>query len=131
MQAARELAWTEHIKIETILNDIPDLGEAQFFASGRVVSSGAPQTGFSFSVLHTRSRKTIIEVEVTIRDSVNGKTISALGRGSAERSSTSAVFDLRGKEVALDQSTIGVATQKAIAMAIETLERQIVVENPQ
>jgi hypothetical protein len=103
----------------------PELA-TRYIAYGRVVAAGAPQSSASIGVLHARSRRTLIDVEVSIYDSYEKRTLSAPGRGSADRASGSAVFDLRGKEVALDRSTIGTATQDAIRAAVKALTTRLI-----
>jgi curli biogenesis system outer membrane secretion channel CsgG len=127
IRAAQARAWATGAVLAGEAARIAPLQDARYLAYGRVVAAGAPRSSASLGILHARSRSTLIDVEITIEDVRTRRTLTAPGRGSAVRAAGSAVFDLRGKEVALDKSTIGKATQEAIRNAVRALADGIVV----
>jgi len=127
LRSARSLAWASAGGLGSEAERLgPALG-ARYLAYGNVISAGSPRSGASLGPLHARSRSTVIEVEVRLREVATGRTLAARGRGRATTVAASAAFDLREKEVALDKSTIGIATKEALRAAVGGLMESIVI----
>lgn len=100
-----------------------DLGTwgADFAAYGRVTYFGRPQTRVSMGPLHSRTRTTIIKLEVTLIDVGSKKSIEETGVGRAKTRAKSALFTFRRDQVLWDETTVGIATGEAIRDAVAEL----------
>lgn len=120
LRAVSQGMWVSKEKkydIEKETQDAKKMG-AKYIAYGRVYYFGRPQTKVTIGVLQARVSETVIRIEITLRNTENGKSIKKSGAGTAETAANSVFFEVRDDSVLFDETAVGVATRKAIAEAI-------------
>jgi curli biogenesis system outer membrane secretion channel CsgG len=97
---------------------------AGFVSFGKVYYYGKPRSKASVGPAHFESDEVEIKIEVTLKNTANGKIITAVGNGKAVTTAASGIFTFHGENLDADASMVGTATRKAIDAAVKEIAKK-------
>jgi hypothetical protein len=96
-------------------------GGATHIVYGRIFYFGKPKTNLSFGGARMNRQNYVVRLELTLKNLVTGKKISAEGEGEAATTATSILFQFRENGVEFEKTTVGNAVRDALQKAFDEL----------